>query len=98
MNDSNMISEYIEGDQAELDNAMGVYPFGRNSKQKLYGFMFCEQTKCERLGATVLVFHDKYRRLKIDLFFFKDGELRITDYYGDTMNRADMFHVKINRK
>ena len=79
----------------EIDSAMGVYPFGRRNKDKLLGCEYVEQTDCEQLEATVFVFQDKYRKLKIDLFFLKNGELLISDYYGETMQREDMFFVKV---
>lgn len=77
----------------ENDCAMGVYPFGRRNKEKLLGCEFVEQVECEQLNATVFIFQDKYRKLKIDLFFMADGEVLIGDYYGENMKREEMNFV-----
>lgn len=75
--------------------SMGVYPFDRRNKAKLFGCEFVEQIECEQLKAKVFIFQDKYRKLKIDLFFMADGELFIGDYYGETMKREEMIFVKM---
>jgi hypothetical protein len=80
----------------ELEPAMGVYPLNRRNKAKLYDCEFVEVTECEQLNATVFVFQDKYRKLKIDVFFLENGELLLGDFYGDTMKREDMVFVRIN--
>lgn len=72
---------------------MGVYPLNRRNKEKLSGCEFVELTECEALRANVFVFQDKYRKLKIDLFFMPDGEMLIGDYYGETMKREEMVFV-----
>ena len=79
--------------QKEIDCVMGVYPFNRRNKVKLLGCEFVEQVECEQLKANVFVFQDKYRKLKIDLFFMSDGEVLIGDYYGETMKRDEMSFV-----
>lgn len=80
----------------EIDSAMGVYPFGRRNKDKLLACELVEQTYCEQLKAQVLIFQDKYRRLKIDLFILESGEVLLGDFYGDTMKREDMVFVRVS--
>lgn len=75
--------------------SMSVYPFDRRNKAKLFGCEFVEQIECEQFKAKVFIFQDKYRKLKIDLFFMADGELFIGDYYGETMKREEMTFVKM---
>ena len=42
--------------------SMGVYPFDRRNKAKLFGCEFVEQIECEQLKAKVFIFQDKYGR------------------------------------
>lgn len=70
-------------------------PLIEETKQNFFGCEFVEQIECEQLKAKVFIFQDKYRKLKIDLFFMVDGELFIGDYYGETMKREEMTFVKM---
>lgn len=79
----------------EPDNAMGVYTLNRHNKEKLRACFFKEVLVNEQLGGVVFVFFDPYRKLKIDLLFTGAGDLLISDYYGDSMNRETIFYVKI---
>lgn len=79
----------------ETEYLMGVYPFDRRNKEKLFGCEFVEQIECEQLNSKVFIFQDEYRKLKIDLFFMPDGQLFIGDYYGETMKREEMTFIKM---
>lgn len=82
----------------EIDCAMGLYSFGRRNKDKLLCCEFLEQIESEQPKGKVFIFQDKYRKLKIDLFFLDSGELLIGDYYGETMKREDMFYVRVGER
>ena len=83
----------MQENREELDCSMGLYPFTRRNQEKLFGCEFVELTEYKPMKARVFVFQDKYRKLKIDLFFLENGEMLIGDYYGETMKREEMFYV-----
>jgi hypothetical protein len=75
------------------DNAMGLYPIDKRNRVKLQGCQFLKMCDCTQFPATVFIFLDTYRRLRIDLVFTSFGELFISDYYGDSMERENIQYV-----
>lgn len=78
------------------DDAMGVYPISRNNRDKLRACFFKEVLINEQLGGVIFVFYDPYRQLQIDLLFTGAGELLLSDYYGESMKRENIYYLKIS--
>lgn len=75
------------------DNAIGLYPINRHNRIKLQGCKFLKMCECTQFSAIVFIFLDTYRKLRIDLVFTSVGELFISDYYGDSMERENIDYV-----
>ena len=77
----------------EYECNLGVYPLSTRNKEKLLGCELVEQTECKQLEGKLLVFQDKYRKLKIILLIRPDGSLYVSDYYGDTISVDDITFI-----
>lgn len=76
------------------NNAIGFYALTESNKKNLNGFSFLGVETDVRLNMTCFVFHDEYRKMKIDLLVNGQGDLFIGDYYGESMKRKDIFYIK----
>lgn len=76
-------------------DALGVYPVNRYNKEKLKCCEYKETVYNEQVRGRVFIFTDNYRKLNIDLIFTDCGELFISDYYGEDMNRDTIFYVPL---
>ena len=77
------------------DSAMGVYALTAINRAKLKSCTFKEVVECEQFNGFVFVFNDPYRKLNIDILFTGYGELLISDFYGESMKREDIFYIKL---
>lgn len=75
------------------DNCMGLYPINRRNKVKLQGCKFLKTCECQQFPAMVFIFLDTYRKLRIDLVIDSSGNLFISDYYGDSMERENIQYI-----
>lgn len=73
------------------DSAMGLYPIAGN-ESKLASCEVKEIVENEQLNCKVIIFNDAYRKRNIDLVLF-NGDLFISDYYGESMKREDVFYI-----
>ncbi|MBQ0066585.1 MAG: hypothetical protein KBS60_00130 [Phascolarctobacterium sp.] len=74
-------------------DAMGLYSLTERNKVKLKGCEFSRVENLEQFKGVAFVFNDPYRKLNIDVVFTDYGETLISDYYGESMNRNDIFYV-----
>lgn len=75
-------------------NAIGAYAIDTQNRQRLGGFVFQRTTHNKQFGAEVFIFNDPYRKVNVDLLFTGNGGLYISDVYGETMNRDELFYIK----
>lgn len=75
--------------------AMGLYPLTNRNKEKLKGCYYHDQIEDKRINGKVFIFENVYLHLRIDLVFI-DGELYISDYYGNSMMREDIEYVFVS--
>lgn len=77
-----------------VGNAIGAYAINAQNRQRLGGFVYKETVYNKQFGAKVFIFNDPYRKVNVDLLFTGNGGLYISDLYGETMNRDDLFYIK----
>ena len=79
-----------------MDNyAMGLYPLNNRNKEKLKGCYYYDQIENKDINGKVFIFENFYLRLRIDLVF-RNGELFISDYYGNTMEHDAIEYVFVS--
>ena len=78
----------------KIGNAIGAYAINAQNRQRLGGFVYTETVYNKQFDAKVFIFNDRYRKVNIDLLFTGNGGLYISDVYGETMNRDDLFYIK----
>ena len=74
---------------------MGLYPLNNRNKEKLKGCYYYDQIENKQINGKVFIFENIYLHLRIDLVFV-NGELYISDYYGNSMNRDDIEYAFVS--
>lgn len=78
-----------------VSDAMALYSLTSQNKKKLKGCNFKETLENEQIRGRIFIFNDPYRKLNIDIVFTEYGELYISDFYGESMERESIFYVKL---
>ena len=78
----------------KVDWALGMKPFEKTRSDSLSGFEVQEIWNSPIQNYTSIVFHDPLRKLNRDIVF-NGLNVYISDYYGDTVDRSEIFYVKV---
>jgi len=88
-----MSNENRENTENQVSNAMWIYPLTEENKENLLGCEFVKAVKIADFKEMAFVFNDPYRKLNVDLIVTRTGEIYISDFYGETMDRKTIFYV-----
>lgn len=80
-----------------MDDAMAIYPATEKRLKSLLGLEVVDiLDECEQFHkAKVVCFKQPYTKVMIDIFIMQNGEIYVSQVYGENMKREDMFFVKM---